>query len=659
MLKDKVKKFQNIYYVLLKKIYNIIDKVAEFLIDKRYIIATVLFIILILMKINISSINEWSNYIGNSESKNVFLGKSRAIRSDEWLVQSAMMISQTQGEDAFKIYNNHIAQGSLNMLMVAAPVKDILIISKPLMWGFLLFGTQYGFSFYWILKIIAIIMVSIELVLKITKNDKLLSLVGGLLLGLAPAMMWWFSSSIGDGYIYGTMTIVLFGYYMKHLEYKIWKKILLAIGLLISITGFAFVLYPAFQVPFAYLMAIFIFVDFIPNIKKLKKEDYIIIGITVLGIAGLLTRYVLLCFNDIKIMMSTVYPGHRIVTGGGFSLEEFISYFENIFFPYSNNILNPCEPSSYIYPVTGLIILIIYCLGDIKNIKKDSNYALIISLVFLYFIYIIWEFVGFGEKLATLTFMSMSPTKRTHVILGIIGTILSIIMINKYDGKKIFTTLQSVIISFCVTILSYVLVKNTNYTSFFTPIKFALFLPMMYTMTYFFITGNKRVWCYEMTIIALLAGAFVNPICHGISPITDTKISYAIKEIDDADEGDFIWAGNNNIAGQYLMANGVNVINGVNTYPNFKLLNKIDPEKEYNEVYNRYAHIHIVLGENINFELLNTDAYQITLTYQKVKELGIRYYYTLGKCTDEIEQKFNLELKYSDEYTHQYIYQIN
>ncbi len=92
------------------------------------------------------------------------------------------------------------------------------------MWGFILFGQEYGFSFYWMFKIIAIIMISIEIVLKITKKIIYLLIAGGLLLALAPAMVWWFSSSIVDGYIYGMGAVLLFGYYMNNLDIKIWKK---------------------------------------------------------------------------------------------------------------------------------------------------------------------------------------------------------------------------------------------------------------------------------------------------------------------------------------------------------------------------------------------------------------------------------------------------
>ncbi len=110
-------------YYLLNKYSKQLGRILNGIIKNRYIIAGIALIILVALKINLSSISKWADYIEEPNCRNILLGVSRAIRSDEWLVQTPMMLSQTQGDDAYKIYNENIAQGSLNMLMVSAPVK--------------------------------------------------------------------------------------------------------------------------------------------------------------------------------------------------------------------------------------------------------------------------------------------------------------------------------------------------------------------------------------------------------------------------------------------------------------------------------------------------------------------------------------------------------
>jgi len=420
----------------IEKTNEIIEKIADFIMKYRYLIAVIALILLVALKINFSSIDMWCQYMNEPQAKSTILGKARAIRSDEWLTQSATMLGQAESEDGYGIHNKNIAQGTSNMLMVSAPVTDIVAISRPLTWGFLLFGTEYGFSFYWVLKMIALLMVSVELVKKVIHKNSLLSLMGGIVLGLAPAMMWWLSTAVVDGYIYGGAVIVLFGYYMQNLDWKLWKKLLIALGIVICLPGFAFMLYPAFQVPFAFLMAIFMLNDLIKNWKNLKKQDFILMAITIFASLGLIARFILLSLDDIKIMMGTVYPGARVEKGGNFTIDNFISYFANIFFPYTNRIANTCEPSTYIYSFTGLMILIVLYLGEIREEKNKKDFGLIIGLIALYAIYLIWEFVGFKTILAKITLMYFSPAQRTHVVLGIIGTLLSIIMIQKFKSTR-------------------------------------------------------------------------------------------------------------------------------------------------------------------------------------------------------------------------------
>lgn len=645
-------------YHVLKRYSDKLNKIAEILLKYRFQIAGVALIVLVLFKINMSSLAKWSIEINEPEISNVIIGVPRKIRSDDWLVQSAIMLGQANSDNGYAMYNENIGLGKINLLMVSAPVADIVILAKPLMWGFLLFGAEYGFSFYWMLKIIALLLVSVEVARKITKKDNLLTLVGGLILALAPAIMWWFSSSIADTYIFGMTSVILFSYYMNNLDWKLWKKIGIAIGLLISISSFALVLYPAYQIPFAFLMAIFMLNDFIPNVKKLKKQDYILMGITILGIAGLIGRFLLLCWNDIQTMMSTVYPGNRIEVGGDFTINSFIIYLGNIFFPYTKGISNPCERSTYIYSLTGLIILVIYSIKIFKEDRKKPMFTITISLIALYIIYLIWEFVGFGEVLARLTFMSMSPAFRTHLVLGLIGTLLTIIMLKKFENKKIFTKAQAIAISLVVVLFGYVMIKNSSYSTYFNFTKIELSAIMLFVITYFLITGNKKAWCYCMCIVAIIAGATINPICRGVSPLYETKISQAIQEIR-INDPEALWAGSSNITGQYLIANGIKTLNGVHTYPVFDWLEKVDPEGTYNNIYNRYAHIHITLGEQTEFRLLSEDAFQAILTYEDLKELGVKYYFCLGEISKDMAEEFKLDSVYSNKETNQYIYVIN
>lgn len=642
----------------LSKKCNKLKKIVDFIMKYRYTISIVFLIILVSLNVNFSSIEIWNLYLNENESNNVIYGNARKIRSDEWLTQSSFMIGQALNKDGYKAYSENIGQGNGNMLMISAPVSDIVEIARPLLWGFHFLNVEHGFSFYWVLKVIALIMVSIEIVKKLTNGNNLLSLSGGLILAFAPPMMWWLSTAVVDGYIYGMATIILVSYYMNNLNWEIWKKVLLAMGIMICLPGFVFMLYPAFQVPFGFFMIIVMLHDLIKNRKKLKKIDYILIGATIVISLGLVLRFIAISWNAIQLMMNTVYPGKRTEVGGTFTTDNLIANLLNIFFPSTNKIENTCEPSMHIYPFTGLIIIIIAFLKDFSVEKNKERFGIIIPIIALYIIYLIWEYIGFPESIAKLSLLSFSPANRIHVITGILGTLLTIMMLQKISVNKKFTKIQGIAISLCIVVASYVLIKQSTYAVFLNSfIEYEIVFTIIFTITYFFIMGKKKEWVFTMCIIAIISGATVNPISIGIAPITKTEIAENIRKIAEEDKN-ALWMADSNITGQYLIANNVKCLNGVNTYPNFKWLNLVDPDNLYNEVYNRFAHIGIKLGEKTEFQLIAQDAYNATLTYKNIKDINAKYYFTLSKISDDVMKEFNLKEIYSNIDKNQYIYLI-
>ncbi len=646
-------------YFIINKYKEKINKVLNWVIEKRYIIITVIFVISVACKLNLSSINIWKSFINEDGGYKPILGIARTIRADEWLVQTPTMLAQTLNKDGYTMYNSHVMQGHCNILMTAGPILSYATIAKPLTWGFLLFGTNYGFSWWWMLRIMLLLIVSFEIARIITKKDNVLSIAGTLMLALAPGMMWWFSTAIVDAYIWGMAIIVLFHTYMENLEKEDWKKILIAIGMVISIPAFAFALYPAYQVPLAYIIVLFMVNDLVRNLKKLRLKDYIIMGITLLFAFSIIAYFIIFAWEDIQTMMGTVYPGSRFEVGGDFTINQFVAGFTNIFLPYSKSIANPCEISTYIYSVVGLICLVIYYINNWKKEKMtDSNKILEVGLICLYAFFFTWLYIGFNKLLSKITFLYYSPTARTQLLLGMVGVLLTLMLMKKFEDRNIMNKKNSIILSLLSVIVVYILIKNSSYKEFFTTVKLEIILIITYCSVYTILQANKKAFCYIICITYILAGATINPISSGLNIIYKTELAKEIQTICKEDE-DALWIGRYNWSGQYLLANGANTLNGVNSYPNFQWLDIVDPDKKYNDVYNRYAHIGIILADNTEFRLLTTDSYEVDLNYENLKDLGVKYYFTDVNYSDDIKTKFHLSIKYENTEKNQYIYQIN
>ena len=61
------------------------------------------------------------------------------------------------------------------------------------------------------------------------------------------------------------------------------------------------------------------------------------------------------------------------------------------------------------------------------------------------------------------------------------------------------------------------------------------------------------------------------------------------------------------------------------TYPQKTRWEMLDPEGEYEDIYNRYCHIRASLGSKTMLELVSTDYVEVTLSPEDLKKLNIRY----------------------------------
>ena len=107
---------------------NIIDVIIKF----RFLIASVMFILLVSSKINGSSIGVWDMYASeliDPKEISVLIGVNRPIRSDEWMVQTTYYMAQAMSDEFYPLYNTNIIDDGLNMILAYnSPVANLSIL---------------------------------------------------------------------------------------------------------------------------------------------------------------------------------------------------------------------------------------------------------------------------------------------------------------------------------------------------------------------------------------------------------------------------------------------------------------------------------------------------------------------------------------------------
>ena len=634
-----------------------LDKMYDFIHKYRYALAAAFLIFAMVMGYHGSSIVNFDSEVqSNSENRrfHTLLGFPRLIRTDEWASSMLYKLSQGVGneEDRFLYFNDRLRGTETDMFtLVDAPVKSILMIGKPLQLGFVFFGNDAGISFYWYGKLVLMLLGSYEICRIITKDKRKVSLVGMIAITFSAATQWWYCM---DTLIWGQLIIVLVNKFM--ITNKKYVKYLCALGLVSVLLAYAFVLYPAWQIPFVYvLFAVFIFM-FVTNIKdgyRFTIHDVIVITLTVLTVLAFVTAWFVTSKDAIEATMSTDYPGQRREVGGG----SFIlySYIYNIFYPYKD-AFNPCETSSMLsfYPIP-MIFGILYLFRNRKDEKIKDDLLFLIPAIFIGVFLTVWCKYGFPEIIAKLSLMSMSTSQRASIALGTINIYILMYLFGRMEDRKeenvnktkdlknILSVLVKIVIAVLFTV--YALYIARKHLVIFLPPMDAylgkikiLISGVLFGITFISIFNmDKKCFrniAYTMiVIIALVGGITVNPVSRTTDVIYEKPISKKFAEIREKDP-DAIWLGDDTgwYLNNYMVANGLRVINSSNVYPNFDLFEKVLGEERAKEpdnrtIFNRYCHVNINLGkyEEDRVFAAAADNLVIELNTESLEKLDVDY----------------------------------
>ena len=605
-----------------------LDKMYNWIYKFRFAIAGALLLLLTMLEYSGSSIGIYNEDIQTESINNYFLpiiGKYRSIRSDEWAVNTPIFISQGMDKDnPYGYYNDNLRGTNTDMFSIVSPaVKDILILGKPFNIGYLLFGPAKGLAFSWYGKWISLALVSFEFFMLLTEKKKMISLLGMLLIVFSAASQWW---NMADYFLWGMLAIVLIDKFLRTEKIKI--KLLCAIGFFISSISFLFLMYPAWQIPFFYIYLGILIGLCIKNKKiyRFNKRDFLIV--LVIGF-----RYLNMSYNALNATMNTDYPGHRFEIGGG-GLNNTFSYVYSFLFPYSW-VDNPCELAGMLslYPIP-IILAVIYL---IKNKDRKKHISILIPMLVISVLFSVFTLFQTNEFIAKLFFLYMTPGNRLAIPLGLTQIILLIYILGIIDEKTVFLKKRiSLIFALVITGAISAVAINTAPTNLVAHIKGASCVAILFILTYLVLTSNKyknkKSFIISLSLIAIITGAYVNPIQKGIGILTDKPVAKKVQEIIEENPENNLWIIENNdkfYIADYFLASGARVINSVNIYPNYDLF-KIVLEEEANKdnikkIYNRYAHIEIEISDNNSVQLLYEDDIKLNITPEKIKELGVKY----------------------------------
>ncbi|GAA2899992.1 hypothetical protein P7H46_02395 [Enterococcus pseudoavium] len=601
----------------------IIDQIIRF----RYLIGVFFLVMIVALNLNGSSIGSWDKIVSersDGKSSDVIFGENRQVRSDEWMVQTPFYFSQAESD--YPVVNQQYGKEGQNMIVAYnAPVKDLTLIGKPFNWGFLFLGKERGLSFYWGFKIIGMLLLSFELVMILTKRNKYLSLLGALWITYSPSIQWWFMQHVGDLMFFTLAIMVASYYYLAKHENKLLRLLMMGL-IVISGIGFVLVLYPAHQVPLAYLILFWLFGNLIHFRKELVLDIWDLP--VIVGGLGIIVFVLLHFYNSskeaIEATMNTIYPGHREASGGGRPPSDYFLFLTNWKIPFKNfnfHGTNNGEVASYFnfFPLTILLSPFIF----FSKRGKEEKYIGAILGLFCCFIFG-WTFFGYSHGIAKIFLLTYVTSTRGLVTLGFAAVLLSLWMINFiWEYTKIPGWIKLIFLALIIGLATHSMVSSVmglyfnNFEIFITLVVFALIL-------FSLLFKLKKLFLIAMSLIVLASGAFVNPVVQGTGAIDKKTLAQEIVKIKKEDPEAF-WLSEGDLY-NFTPALGVKTINSVRFYPDMKLWQQIDPKHKNEKIYNRYAHTRaFVTADQTKFHLDRPDNFTVNINFTDCEKLGFKY----------------------------------
>ncbi|WP_088834218.1 DUF7657 domain-containing protein [Paenibacillus tyrfis] len=643
--------------ILYSLAYHIV-KYNSVIFKYRYALAFLIFLLLVLSKIHVSSIGLWDNFISNKNQvqSTTLVGKGRDIRSDEFLVHTPWVLAQNENENFFPIRNLNIGSNGHSMIALNAPTLSPDIIGKPYFWGFLLLGKDYGLSWYWNFKIIMLLLLSFEICLFLTRN-KFLSLVGAFWIALSPSIQWWFDTpaAVVELIILAQGMIVSGIYFFKHYSntrYRILSMILFTM----SAIGFTTLLYPPLQVSLGYLVLIFWFFMIYDNKKKLfiiNKYELITAVTCFVVLLISIGSFIYYSLNDFMLLTKTKYPGDRFVTGGSINITDLQTYLINWLLPFKNvNFSNSSELSNY-YNFLPLILLVFFRLYKYEKYNKKLIVGLYCYLLFQ----VSWLFVVYPKFFAKISFFSYVTEKRlAYMVLGLTSVYISIWLASIVEKNKPFRSIEKIGIVTLIGIVYFYSIWHTDMLKYLTIGIATLTIVYFLSLNYLLLSGRVRIFGTIFLILIFISGVTVNPISRGTESLYEKPITKKVLEIKKQYPNEKWGAANSIFNGQLLVSLGINTFNSVHFYPDMNMWKKLDPDGKYEDIYNRYAHVlFMITEEKTNFKLMQQDVMQVNVNLQDIPITGISFILSKGSLE---RYKQHLEEIYYDQENDIYIYKI-
>jgi hypothetical protein len=599
--------------------------------DRRIVrliaIVALYFVASVALQLHGSSLAVWKSVLHDEASPSgIVFSTPKSVRTDEWLAWTPAVLSQALHDPPFPVENVSVGAGK-TPLLVNLPVRHYSMLFRPQLWGFFVFNVETAYAFYWNVKVCGLLL-SFFFLLRALTLQFWLPLFGSGWLLFSAYTQWWFSCPPMLPEMLSCWALALLCVVHLFTTARRAVRIIATTGLIIACVNFTLCFYPPFQIPLVYLGLAVLAGWFWQNHRAHLqwRAGTMWCGFAAVAIATVVAAYVIECLPTLEIVSATKYPGARRSHGGELPVRDTFSGVLGFFNGSEHTFLatrgNSCESSNF-YPLW--LLLIAATAGGLWRTRRERRVET--ALLAVVAALTLYTFVPFPEWLCRITLLSYVPSVRAVLPIGVGGIMLGTMILANPAMPPMRNRLFVGFLAFAAVVM-VLMASSPGTDPFLTPTMCGLLLAVNATLIALCLFAPRPVFCSAFLLCLMLNNGAVNPIVTGLGPLIDTPAGDVVREIKQRDPA-ARWVGYSTAgAAQFLKAQGVEVINGLNYVPDVPFYRKFDATGAGEMSYNRYAFAVYTLGDgDRSFHLVPPVTFGLSVapTDPLLAARGVRY----------------------------------
>jgi hypothetical protein len=533
---------------------------------------------------------------GRPATPGVVVGRARDIRTDEWWVRSPLLARQaTLGLPE----RSEIGVGAHDMAILPdLPVRAWDAVLKPHMLPYQVFGFERAFAFDWWLGFLALPVLGMyALALQLGVRVLTATLVS-LIVALSPFVQWWtgpWTATIG--YVAGAGAALVGATRARS------RVLQILLGVLAGWLGACgvVVLYPSTLLPTVLLVgaaAVAVIARSFPPPDK-RREWWLRIAVAVgaaCAVAGvLLVGYFVAHRGALDALSNSVYPGRRRNGGGGGHLDVLLSApFDLIESTRSAvqvtvNGLNQSEASAGLFTIPAVLAAVMLSRGR-HPLRPWRDRVVLLSILVVSLLLLVWYIVPVPEGLAHL--FQFDRVRPDRLLLPF--AMASALALGLYVDEQHRSTHRR---SLAVAAGTIVFAVPTLWAGLHLTIDGehaarwqVLLLVAVSTLGIALALSGRTVGLWLLVGLFAVNAATINPLQHGLGTLLGGPAARLGRELRARPGTGSVlefWDGNILTRGG-LTASGVDLVSGLNSYPDVKSWRVLDPTDASRQAWDSY-----------------------------------------------------------------------